>query len=153
MPQAFEIDFLPVGDATKSGDAITIRLGEYEAGRWLWQKVMVIDGGNLASGNALVQHIKTYYGTNTVDYMFLTHPDGDHASGLRPVIEQLTVKKLVMHRPWRYWSDLKDSIKDGRITNAPLGNGCGTLTSLPTTWSSWQSRKTFRSIHPTKASF
>ncbi|MGL2523264.1 hypothetical protein ACOWOB_05920 [Helicobacter pylori] len=41
---SYEIDFLPVGDGKKSGDAIAMRWwhGEWSKER---QKVMVIDGG------------------------------------------------------------------------------------------------------------
>jgi hypothetical protein len=40
-----EIEFLPVGDGCKTGDAIVVRYGEVNA----WE-LMVIDGGNLDSG-------------------------------------------------------------------------------------------------------
>lgn len=113
---SLEIDFLPVGDGAKSGDAIALRFGLYKDGVWDNQKVVVIDGGNLVSGNALVKHVKEVYKTNKVDRVILTHPDADHASGLRPVIEQLEVDRIWMHRPWNHWADLKDSIVDGRIT-------------------------------------
>lgn len=113
---SLEIDFLPVGEESRSGDAIAIRFGHYKDSKWNNQKVFVIDGGNSESGSALVSHIKNVYKTNKVDRIFLTHPDADHASGLRNVIEELQVEKIWMHRPWKYWNDLKDSIVDGRIT-------------------------------------
>jgi len=121
MYNALEIDFLPVGDASKSGDAIALRFGNYESSTWKDQKVFIIDGGNLSSGDALVKHVNEVYKTETVDRVILTHPDGDHASGLRTVVEELNVGKIWMHRPWHYWSDLKNSIKDGRITKASFG--------------------------------
>jgi len=113
---SLEIDFMPVGDGEKSGDAIALRFGLYEDGKWKNQKVFIIDGGNVASGEALVKHVKEVYKTTKVDRVILTHPDSDHASGLRKVIEELDVEKIWMHRPWNHWSDLKDSIVDGRIT-------------------------------------
>ena len=73
----YEIDFLPVGNGDKSGDAIAIRYGTQ--GNY---KVMVVDGGTKESGQALVEHIKKYYKTDYVDYVVNTHPDQDHASGL-----------------------------------------------------------------------
>jgi beta-lactamase superfamily II metal-dependent hydrolase len=121
MPNGYEIDYLPVGENSKSGDAIAIRFGNYENGVWKNQQVFVIDGGNLASGEAMVKHITEYYKTDVVDRVILTHPDGDHASGLRPVIENLKVGKIWMHRPWNHWNDLKNSIHDGRITKASFG--------------------------------
>lgn len=113
---SLEIDFMPVGDGEKSGDAIALRFGLYEDGKWKNQRVFIIDGGNIASGEALVKHVKEVYKTTKVDRVILTHPDSDHASGLRKVIEELDVEKIWMHRPWSHWGDLKDSIVDGRIT-------------------------------------
>jgi beta-lactamase superfamily II metal-dependent hydrolase len=113
---SLEIDFLPVGEESKSGDAIALRFGIYEDAKWKNQTVMIIDGGNSDSGERLVKHVKEVYKTTTVDRVILTHPDGDHASGLRNVIEELKVGKIWMHRPWNHWADLKDSVVDNRIT-------------------------------------
>lgn len=111
----YEIDFLPVGNGAKSGDATAIRYGE--TGNY---KVMVVDGGNKESGQALVDHIKKYYGTTHVDYVVNTHPDADHASGLEIVLEQLTVGEVWVHRPWEYAEEIRHWFKDGRITNQSL---------------------------------
>lgn len=116
MINALEIDFLPVGENSKSGDAIALRFGLYENFEWKNQKVFIIDGGDSSSGDALVKHIREVYNTNKVDQIILTHPDADHASGLRNVIQGLDVGEIWMHRPWNHWADIKDSIVDGRIT-------------------------------------
>lgn len=121
MANAYEIDYLPVGDNSKSGDAIAIRFGDYSNGNWQRQSVFVIDGGNMKSGEALVTHVNEVYKTDKVDRIILTHPDGDHASGLRCLMENLKVGKVWMHRPWNHWKDLKDSVHDGRITKASFG--------------------------------
>ena len=81
---------------------------------------MVIDGGTLASGEALVEHIQEIYGTSTVDLVVNSHPDGDHASGLYPVLDQLTVGRLWMHRPWEHSSDIKHMFDDGTLSNDRL---------------------------------
>ncbi len=101
----YEIDFLPVGDGEKSGDAIAMR---WWRGEWSreGQKVMVIDGGTKESGKKLVEHIKEYYETERVDYAINTHPDQDHASGLTEVLENLEVRELWMHRPWEYIEEI-----------------------------------------------
>jgi beta-lactamase superfamily II metal-dependent hydrolase len=112
---AYEIDFLPVGSGDKSGDAIACRWKEGDA-----YKVLVYDGGNKESGQALVNHINKYYGTNRVDYVVNSHPDGDHASGLQIVLEQMDVGQLWMHRPWLYSSVIRDYFHDGRITDNSL---------------------------------
>src|SRR5271155_1444483 len=93
-----EIDFLQVGDGERSGDAVALRYGDLPTGF----EVMVIDGGNKASGEALVRHITSEYGTTTVGHVLNTHPDGDHSSGLTEVLRYLDVKKLWMHRPWLF---------------------------------------------------
>lgn len=118
----YEIDFLPVGNGDKSGDAIAIRYGiqgDY--------KVMVVDGGTKESGNELVEHIKKYYNTDYVDYVVNTHPDQDHASGLTEVLENLKVGELWIHRPWEYIEYIINYIEqnpnlniDGRITKESL---------------------------------
>ena len=97
----YEIDFLPVGNGDKSGDAIAIRYsmqGNY--------KVMVVDGGTKESGQALVEHINKYYQTDYVDYVVNTHPDQDHASGLTEVLNNLEVGELWIHRPWLYVNEI-----------------------------------------------
>lgn len=97
----YEIDFLPVGNGDKSGDAIAIRYGTQ--GNY---KVMVVDGGTKESGQALVEHIKKYYQTDYVDYVVNTHPDQDHASGLTEVLNNLEVGELWIHRPWLYVNEI-----------------------------------------------
>ncbi len=115
----YEIDFLPVGDGSKSGDAICLRYSEDDGATW---HVGVIDGGTQSSGEALCQHIKTHYNTRVVDFVICTHPDQDHASGLSTVFEDLTVKKLLIHCPWDYVDHFFDSVNDGRITKESLRN-------------------------------
>lgn len=111
----FEIDFLPVGNGDRSGDAIAIRYGT--SGNY---KVLVYDGGTRESGQQLVDHIKKHYDTTYVDYVVNSHPDTDHSSGLSVVLEQLEVGALWMHQPWNYSSIILDYFKDGRITDNSL---------------------------------
>lgn len=115
----FEIDFLAVGEGTRSGDAIALRWGNLFGSR-KEQYVMVIDGGNKESGDALVSHIQSYYDTSVVDLVLNTHPDADHASGLSVVLEELSVKKLWMHQPWNRLEHIHDLLLDGRITHDSL---------------------------------
>jgi len=111
----YEIEFLPVGNGEKSGDAILVRYGEEND-----YKIMVVDGGGKESGQALVDHIKNYYKTDYVDYVVNTHPDQDHASGLSVVLEKLKVGELWIYRPWRNTEFMTDFFKDGRITEKSL---------------------------------
>ncbi len=116
----YEIDYIPVGEGEKSGDAICLRYGNLTGPR-SEQTVIVIDGGDKKAGEAMVTHIRSYYNTSDVDYVISTHPDGDHASGLCIVLEELKVGALLMHRPWEHAADIKDSFSDGRWTARGLG--------------------------------
>jgi beta-lactamase superfamily II metal-dependent hydrolase len=115
---AYEIDFLPVGEGEKSGDAIALRFGDL--GDPSSQKIIVIDGGSKDSGAALVQHIKTYYRSEVVHAVICTHSDSDHASGLTEVIENLKVGCLVMHQPWNHVADLDQLLKDAECSGSSL---------------------------------
>ncbi len=115
----YEIDFLPVGNGSSSGDAIVVRYGE-NGDDYDNYKVMIIDGGTKDSGQALVNHIKKYYEVNYVDYVVNTHPDQDHTSGLSIVMEQLEVGELWIHQPWNYVSEIIHHFKDQRITEESL---------------------------------
>jgi hypothetical protein len=65
----FEIDLMQVGDGERSGAAIAIRYVHPHVG----QGIAVIDGGSTESGQALVSHIVTHYGSTTVDHVINTH--------------------------------------------------------------------------------
>lgn len=112
----FELDFLPVDSGERSGDAICMRYGEREEE----QIVIVIDGGTVETGENLVEHIKNFYNTDVVDHVISTHPDSDHVSGLRKVVEELDVKNVWMHQPWNHAEELKDKFKDTRFTTEGL---------------------------------
>lgn len=94
-----EIDFLWVGAETKTGDAITCRFTDPTSGD---DVIMVIDGGFVADGARIVEHVRRYYGTDVIDLVVCTHPDDDHIRGLFDVIELAEVKRLLMHDPARY---------------------------------------------------
>lgn len=108
---AYEVDFLAVGEGERSGDAIALRYLDSNGA----QRIAVIDGGTKESGAQLVEHIKYYYGTDQVDYVFSTHPDQDHASGLTVVLENLSVGALIMHKPWDY-ADEVCNLVDKEVT-------------------------------------
>ncbi len=112
-----EVDFLAVGDESKSGDAIALRFGNLDSNNRDEQVVVVIDGGFKESGENLVKHIKKYYKTDRVDLAILTHPDADHAAGLEVVLKELKVDCLWMHQPWNHTEDIANMFKDGRVTD------------------------------------
>lgn len=97
----YEVDFLPVGKESKSGDAIVLRYGDLTGPRGR-QTVVVIDGGFSDDGEVVANHIKRRYGTGRVDIVISSHPDQDHVSGLETLITQVEVGQLWMHRPWMH---------------------------------------------------
>ncbi len=101
MSDFFEIDFLDV-ESDKSGDAITLR---YTADGRTY--IHVVDGGYQSTGEVIQKHIDSYYGGGRfIDHVVLTHPDGDHAGGLRTVLENYDVGVLWMLRPWNHVLEL-----------------------------------------------
>jgi beta-lactamase superfamily II metal-dependent hydrolase len=117
----YEIDFLPVGEGERSGDAIALRFGNLLANP-PQQSVIIIDAGYQKSGEALVSHVKTFYKTDHVDVVVSTHPDGDHASGLEVVLNEMKVDCLLMHQPWNNTDGISDFFQDGRVTDESVKN-------------------------------
>lgn len=102
MTSFFEIDFMKVGNKG-SGDAIAIRYDDEND----LEYVHVVDGGYTDDGDKLVEHIKKYYNNPPyIDHVVLTHPDGDHAAGLKKVLEEFEVSALWMNRPWNHIDEL-----------------------------------------------
>ena len=103
MSDYFEIDFLDVNEK-ESGDAIPLR---YKIGTET--RIHVTDGGFQKTGDKVVEHINEYYDEpDTIDAVIVSHPDGDHAGGLRTVLENFEVSELWMLRPWDYVDELID---------------------------------------------
>ena len=101
----FEIDFLCVGES-QSGDAIALR---YK--RQGHTFVHVVDGGFQDDGPHVMAHLSKYYDGKGVNHVVLTHPDSDHAGGLRTVLEECELPPgggLWMLRPWLYTDELID---------------------------------------------
>jgi beta-lactamase superfamily II metal-dependent hydrolase len=111
-----EIEFLPVGDGSKAGDAILVRYGSAQN-----NELMVIDGGNLDSGKMLVEHLRTQFGKSAViKHALVTHSDADHASGMREVLRELTVTNLWLHIPWLLAEEARPLFKDKGFTEEGL---------------------------------
>ena len=103
----FEIDFLEAG-TKDSGDAISLR---YRTDENL-DYIHVVDGGYKDDGPKLVKHIRDYYDSlPMIDHVVLTHPDGDHAAGLKAVLQEVSVQVLWMNRPWMHLQDLMSGFK------------------------------------------
>lgn len=112
----FEVDFLPVGDEERSGDAVVVRFGDLFSAAPN-QTVVVIDGGFVETGPKIVEHIIRYYRTNQVDLLVSTHPDSDHVGGLAEVVSRLNVRAVAMHLPWNHTQASSGMFRDGRVTD------------------------------------
>lgn len=111
-----EIEFRPVGDKSKAGDAIVVRYGEIDN-----YQIMLVDGGTMDAGETLAGHLKSTFGGNVqIEHIVLTHSDADHASGLRAVLRDLPVKNVWLHIPWNFAAEAKHLFKDSRWTDAGL---------------------------------
>lgn len=120
MIQKYEIRFFAVGNSSKGGDAIFIRIYDEKD----QPSVIVIDGGYAENGDSIIRYMVDECKLSHIDYVINTHPDIDHISGLITLFksDEISIGKLMMNRPWRD-SNLKSSyFKDGRITDNSLNS-------------------------------
>lgn len=117
---SFEVDVRAVGEESKSGDAIALRFGDLTSSRS--QNVVVIDGGFASSAADLTKFLNEFYDTDDIDLMISTHPDGDHTAGLIPLVENLKVGELWMHRPWQYENEVYSYVQKGSSNRAFSGS-------------------------------
>lgn len=119
----YQIRFFTVGKESKGGDAILIEIFDDNDK----PHIVIIDGGYSEDGQRIVDYLVGKYGKEdkiTVDVVFNTHPDLDHISGLKTILESdlLNVEYLIFNRPWRDASLKKEWFTDGRITQDSLVN-------------------------------
>lgn len=114
-----EIDFLPVGEKTQSGDAIVMRFGDLRGTRDKYS-VVIIDAGFQENGEQVVKHVSNIYKTNIVDLIISTHPDADHAGGIPTILEELSVKKIWMHKPWDHTDNIAKLFKKSSVTDKQI---------------------------------
>jgi len=117
----FEIDYLPVGQEAndKNGDAIAMRFWDTSPNN---ATVITIDGGTRESSKALVEHVQNYYKTTEVALAILSHPEADHVSGLRDVLEGLAVQNLYSIIPWNHADAILPIVQavDARATKSSI---------------------------------
>ena len=108
-----EVEFLPVGEKSSAGDAIAIRYGEPHS-----FQLIVVDGGTTASGETLMEHLTSICGgaVPIVRDLVITHPDIDHSSGARVVLEQADVRRVWTHVPWWHAEEILPYLQDTRWT-------------------------------------
>jgi beta-lactamase superfamily II metal-dependent hydrolase len=110
-----EIEFLPVGEASRAGDAIVLRYGSESA-----YDLMLVDGGHMETGTQIVEHMRSQYPGRGLQHVVLTHPDIDHASGLRTVLDEIPVANLWMILPWNHATEAAHLFEDKNITSDQL---------------------------------
>lgn len=117
----YEIDFIGVKNqqSKKDADAIVIRWKENDN-----FKIAIFDGGFQSHGEEMMKHLNQYCfsgeSEKIIDCVFISHPDQDHTSGLKEILNNFNVKALYMNRPWLYVNELYDKRSDLRITEKSL---------------------------------
>lgn len=76
---------------------------------------MLIDGGHAETGDEIVRHLNENFGYGaSLEHVVLTHSDANHASGLRTVLETVSVAHLWLHIPWLLAESSRHLFKDNR---------------------------------------
>lgn len=121
----YHIRFFSVGKASKGGDAIVIEVFDENDN----PHIAIIDGGYAEDGQRIVDYLVCKYSNDgkskiKVDYVINTHPDLDHISGLKTVLEseKLEIGVFVYNRPWKDAGLQKGWFADKRITPTSLVN-------------------------------
>lgn len=117
----YHIKFFSVGNSSKGGDAILIELFDERDNPHL----ILIDGGYQETGKHIIEYVKRKYPDNLrFDFIFNTHPDLDHISGIKVIVENqdINIGHLVMNRPWKDAGFTRQDFEDNRITNNSLLN-------------------------------
>lgn len=112
------VKFFSVGKDAKGGDAILVELFDNED----YPVVVLIDGGYKETGEIICDYLKKRYKKPRIDWVINTHPDKDHISGLKIILEdeKIEVCNIGMNRPWRDSGLTIDYFKDKRITEDSL---------------------------------
>lgn len=113
---AYQIDFFSSSNALGNADAIVFSWKDDNG----VEKIGVYDGGYEKTAQEFCEHIKKYYQTKTLDFVICSHPDQDHASGLKIVLETFNVNALYVNFPWDYIDDVWDNLSDHRKTKDSL---------------------------------
>lgn len=119
-----EVDFLPASHEKRSGDCILIRTGSfsYNSNQRNDQTVVMIDSGFADCSNDVKKYLKEWYRTDRIDYVFITHPDLDHISGLNSLLDDKGVQigKIIVHDPWNHLNEVFKKTEDGRRTRKSI---------------------------------
>ena len=80
--------------------------------------MFLIDGGYSKIGESIIAYLKKKYENPVIYMMINTHPDKDHLSGLKTILEnkKIEVEEIIMNRPWKDGGLKPEHFKDKRIT-------------------------------------
>ena len=77
---------------------VTLSVGQSNAALILGEGcVFMVDTGANAAEDTVIAALN-YYGVKTIDGIFLTHEDEDHAGGLDRILEERTVRQVILTR-------------------------------------------------------
>lgn len=85
------------------------------------KKTLLIDGGDIDTGDELVSFLKSE-GIEKIDYMVATHPHADHIGGLDDVLNNFTVGSFFM--PYIPEKDIPTTKVYENLLDAVINNGC-----------------------------
>ncbi|MBR5467918.1 MAG: MBL fold metallo-hydrolase, partial [Firmicutes bacterium] len=83
------IDFIDVGQ----GDSAIVRT--YDGGVYVFDTGGIYTDGDNTGKNIIIPYLD-YYGKDTIDVLFISHPDNDHCGGAVELMENINVRKLVV---------------------------------------------------------
>ena len=117
---AIEVDFIGTPNVKDDYDAIAFRI--LDNGRVV---NCVFDGGTSVVGDALVEHLRKYYGSSVgvlpkIDYVFCSHGDRDHSAGLVTLLNAVKVENVIINFPWDVIDELYKRRKNTRLTKEGL---------------------------------
>lgn len=120
-----DVDILPASSEKSGGDSVLIRIGTFDySSSKNDQKVILIDGGYQENADRIFDHLKYNYQTDTIDLAIITHPDHDHISGFKKLLDNglVKVKKTMIHDPWNHAQHIFKKTQDGRRTVTSISN-------------------------------
>lgn len=120
-----EIDILPASSERKGGDCALIRIGTFD---YITKKnnqfIILIDAGYQENADRIKNYLSSHYNTNKIDAAIITHPDIDHISGLKKLLDDdlVTIEKTYIHDPWLHAHGIFNRTLDGRRTVNSIKN-------------------------------
>lgn len=120
-----EIDILPASSESKGGDCALIRIGTFDyRSKNNNQIVILIDAGYKENAERIKEYLYEHYNTKTIDLAIITHPDTDHISGFKQLLDDncINIRRTFIHDPWLHAKGIFNRTQDGRRTVNSIEN-------------------------------